>query len=143
MPAVDFDIEPVRNVKLRASYSHTITRADYGSLQGGLNIDSNPRIGGGTGSQGNPNLVPFKSKNIDLSAEWYYGPESYISVGYFTKDVKNFIGTTQINTPHSTCATRAPVRVIDRRWRHWARPTICASAITSCAISPPRRRSRA
>ncbi|MGJ3628367.1 TonB-dependent receptor domain-containing protein [Sphingomonas sp. MMS24-JH45] len=37
LPAVDFDIEPIRNVKLRASYSHTITRADYGSLQGGLN----------------------------------------------------------------------------------------------------------
>jgi TonB-dependent receptor len=99
LPAVDFDIEPVRNVKLRASYSHTITRADYGSLQGGLNIDSNPRIGGGTGSQGNPNLIPYKSKNIDLSAEWYYGPESYVSVGYFNKDVQNFIGTTQINTP--------------------------------------------
>ncbi|MCK8455206.1 MULTISPECIES: TonB-dependent receptor [Sphingomonas] len=99
LPAVDFDIEPLRNVKLRASYSHTITRADYGSLQGGLNIDSNPRIGGGTGSQGNPNLLPFKSKNIDLSAEWYYGPESYISVGYFNKDVKNFIGTNQLNTP--------------------------------------------
>ncbi|KQM67812.1 TonB-dependent receptor [Sphingomonas sp. Leaf17] len=99
LPAVDFDIEPVRNVKLRASYSHTITRADYNSLQGGLSIDSNPRIGGGTGSQGNPNLIPYKSKNIDLSAEWYYGRESYISVGYFNKDVKNFIGTTQINTP--------------------------------------------
>lgn len=99
LPAVDFDIEPLTNVKLRASYSHTITRADYGSLQGGLSIDSNPRIGGGTGSQGNPNLLPYKSKNIDVSAEWYYGRESYISIGYFNKDVKNFIGTNQLNTP--------------------------------------------
>ncbi|WP_445190803.1 TonB-dependent receptor [Sphingomonas sp. Tas61C01] len=98
LPAVDFDIEPLANVKLRASYSHTITRADYGSLQGGLSIDSNPRIGGGTGSQGNPNLLPYKSKNIDVSAEWYYGRESYISIGYFNKDVKNFIGTNQLNT---------------------------------------------
>ena len=98
LPAVDFDIEPVRNVKLRASYSHTITRADYASLQGGRTLDSNPRIGGGTGSQGNPNLLPYKSKNIDFSAEWYYGRESYISIGYFHKDVQNFIGTNQINT---------------------------------------------
>ena len=98
LPAIDFDIEPLNGVKLRASYSHTITRADYGSLQGGRTIDSNPRIGGGTGSQGNPGLIPFKSKNIDLSAEWYYGRESYISVGYFHKDVSNFIGSTQINT---------------------------------------------
>lgn len=97
LPAVDFDIEPLRNVKLRASYSHTITRADYNSLQGGLTIASNPRIGGGTGSLGNPNLIPYKSKNLDFSAEWYYGPSSYISVGYFNKDVSNFIGTTQVN----------------------------------------------
>ncbi|MGP7796976.1 TonB-dependent receptor [Sphingomonas sp. CLY1604] len=99
LPAFDFDIEPVRNVKLRASYSHTITRADYGSLQGGLELDSNPRIGGGTGRNGNAGLVPYKSKNIDFSAEWYYSNESYISVGYFNKDVSNFIGTTQVNTP--------------------------------------------
>ena len=99
LPAVDFDVEPIRNVKLRASYSHSITRADYGNLQGGRTIDSNPRIGGGTGSQGNPGLIPFKSENIDFSAEWYYNNESYMSVGYFNKDVKNFIGTTQINTP--------------------------------------------
>ncbi|MDF2604677.1 TonB-dependent receptor [Sphingomonas sp.] len=97
LPSIDFDMEPIRNVKLRASYSHTITRADYGSLQGGLELASNPRIGGGTGTIGNPNLVPFKSKNIDLSAEWYYGQESYISVGYFNKDVQNYIGTTQLD----------------------------------------------
>lgn len=99
LPAIDFDIEPIDNVKLRASYSHTITRADYASLQGGLTIDSNPRIGGGTGAQGNPGLIPFKSKNIDVSAEWYYTPESYVSVGYFHKDVENFIGSQQFDTP--------------------------------------------
>ncbi len=97
LPAIDFDMEPIDNVKLRASYSHTITRADYGSLQGGLELASNPRIGGGTGTNGNPNLIPYKSKNIDLSAEWYYDRESYISVGWFKKNVENYIGTTQIN----------------------------------------------
>lgn len=99
LPAIDFDIQPIDNVKLRASWSHTITRADYGSLQGGRTIDSNPRIGGGTGSQGNPGLIPYKSRNIDFSAEWYYGRTSYVSVGYFNKKVKNFIGTTQVDTP--------------------------------------------
>ncbi|RZM12358.1 MAG: TonB-dependent receptor [Sphingomonas sp.] len=100
LPSVDFDVEPVRNVKLRASYSHTITRADYGSLQGGLTVDLLFRAGGnGTGSSGNPNLIPFKSKNIDLSAEWYYSPVSYMSVGYFHKDVSNYIGQTQVRQP--------------------------------------------
>ncbi|MBI0476443.1 TonB-dependent receptor [Sphingomonas sp. MA1305] len=98
LPSVDVDITPIDNVKLRASYSHTITRADYGSLQGGRRLDTLFRVGGGTGSVGNPNLIPYKSKNIDLSAEWYYGRENYISVGYFHKDVSNYIGSTQINT---------------------------------------------
>ncbi|RSU45789.1 TonB-dependent receptor [Sphingomonas sp. S-NIH.Pt15_0812] len=98
LPSVDFDFQPLENVKLRASYSHTITRADYGSLQGGRRIDTLFRVGGGFGSVGNPNLVPFKSKNIDLSAEWYYTSDSYFSVGYFHKDVSNYIGRTQVNT---------------------------------------------
>jgi hypothetical protein len=34
--------QPIENVKLRASYSHTITRADYASLQGGRTLDTQP-----------------------------------------------------------------------------------------------------
>lgn len=101
LPSVDFDIEPIENVKLRASYSHTVTRADYGSLQGGRELASNPGIGGGTGTLGNPGLVPYKSRNIDFSAEWYYSPGSYVSVGYFNKDVTNFISNNLVNTSFS------------------------------------------
>lgn len=100
LPAIDFDMEPIRNVKLRASYSHTITRADYASLAGGLAVNSPARPdGGGTGASGNPGLLPYLSKNIDLSAEWYYGPSSYLSVGYFHKRVSNFIGNITTQEP--------------------------------------------
>lgn len=98
LPAVDFDFQPIRNVKLRASYSHTIARADYNSLQGGQTVDQLFRIANGTGSQGNPGLLPYKSKNIDLSAEWYYTPTSYLSIAYFHKRVSNFIGTNRIDS---------------------------------------------
>ncbi len=97
LPAIDFDMAPIKNVKLRASYSVTITRPDYNSLQGGLTLASPIRIGGSTASNGNAGLLPFKSDNVDLSAEWYYAPTSYISVGYFHKVVKNFIAQTQVN----------------------------------------------
>ncbi|MCA1197942.1 TonB-dependent receptor [Sphingomonas sp. R647] len=96
LPAIDFDIEPIDNVKLRASYSHTITRADYASLQGGLTLNRQFGITGGGGLQGNPNLVPFLSKNIDFSAEWYYAPASYVSAGYFRKKVSNFINSQEV-----------------------------------------------
>lgn len=97
LPAIDFDIEPMDNVKLRASYSHTITRPDYASMQGGRTIDSNFRIGGGTGNQGNPGLLPYKSKNLDLSAEWYYNRDSYVSVGFFHKWVSNFLSSDRVD----------------------------------------------
>jgi TonB-dependent receptor len=98
LPSIDFDISPLHNVKLRASYSHTITRASYDLMQGGRTLDGLFRVGGGTGAQGNPGLIPYKSKNIDLSAEWYYGRDSYVSVGYFRKSVANFIATTRFDT---------------------------------------------
>jgi TonB-dependent receptor len=76
-------------------------------MQGGLTLDNLFRVGGGTGRQGNPNLLPYKSKNIDLSAEWYYGRDSYLSVGYFHKDVSNFISTTRVD--QTAFGLRTPV----------------------------------
>src|SRR5690606_29515642 len=36
---------------------------------------------------------PMESQNIDVSAEWYYNDSSYVSLGYFRKDVDGFIGS--------------------------------------------------
>lgn len=97
LPAVDFSLEPFDDVVLRASYSHTITRPDYTSMQGGLTVNQPLRpLGGSTASSGNPGLLPYKSKNIDLSAEWYYDSASYVSVGFFSKNVSNFIASAPI-----------------------------------------------
>ena len=80
---------------LRASVSETITRPNYNDIKGGLSPNStqffpNTRP---QASSGNPGLVPIQSLNIDLSFEWYYSDNSYLSLGYFKKDVDNFIGT--------------------------------------------------
>ena len=95
LPNLDFDIEPWEDVVLRASFSETITRPNYNDIKGGLSPDGtqyfpNTRP---SASVGNPGLVPIQSFNIDLSFEWYYKDSSYLSVGYFKKDVENFIGT--------------------------------------------------
>lgn len=100
LPAVDFDLAVSSDVKLRASYSNTITRPDYASMQGGITVGQPLRPGGGsTAGSGNPGLLPYKSKNIDLSAEWYYGKDSYVSVGFFHKKVSNFIANTTVQGP--------------------------------------------
>ena len=95
LPNFDFDIEPWEDIVLRLSWSETITRPNYNDIKGGLQPNStqffpNTRP---QASSGNPGLVPIQSENLDLSFEWYYAEGSYFSVGYFEKDVKNFIGT--------------------------------------------------
>jgi TonB-dependent receptor len=94
LPNFDFSIEPWTDIVLRASYSETITRPSYNDIKGGL-IPNGTQFFPNTrpsASAGNPGLVPLQSQNLDLSFEWYYAPGSYLSVGYFDKDVENFIG---------------------------------------------------
>jgi len=95
LPSFDFDIEPWENIVLRASVSETITRPNYNDIKGGLQPNSTQFFANTRpqASAGNPGLVPIQSFNIDLSFEWYYAPGSYFSLGYFDKDVENFIGT--------------------------------------------------
>ena len=95
LPSLDFDIEIVDDVILRASFSETVTRPGYGNLQAGIKPKTSQFYPGTppVAISGNADLEPIQSTNIDLSAEWYYGEGSYLSVGYFDKDVDKFIGT--------------------------------------------------
>ncbi len=108
LPSLDFDIDLRSDLKARASYGETIGRPGWGDIQGGQTLNALARVDGGTGQQGNPALKPLKSKNIDLSLEWYYAKGSYAAVGYFRKNINNYIGVTQIDaTPFNL---RTPVK---------------------------------
>jgi TonB-dependent receptor len=92
LPNLDLKLNITEDLVARLSYSETITRPAYTDIQGGLTIDQLLRVSGGNGNRGNPALLPFESENIDLSLEYYFGDADYASVGYFKKDVSNFIG---------------------------------------------------
>jgi len=92
LPNLDLKFELTDNLVARASYSETITRPSYLDIQGGVTINTQIRISGGNATGGNPNLQPLEAQNIDLSLEYYTGDSDYMSIGYFTKDVANFIG---------------------------------------------------
>ncbi|MEN0035883.1 MAG: TonB-dependent receptor [Cellvibrio sp.] len=92
LPNLDFDISLTDDIKARASISKTIARADFADLRGGYKWNAAPRSSEVTASSGNPNLKPMESTNFDISAEWYYADSSYVSLGYFKKDVADFIG---------------------------------------------------
>lgn len=101
LPSIDFKADLREDLILRASYGHTIGRPGWQDIQGGQTLNQQGSVSGGTGQQGNPNLEPLLSKNFDVSFEWYYGEGSFLSAGYFRKNIDNYIGTTEvIDTPY-------------------------------------------
>jgi TonB-dependent receptor len=93
---LDFDLRP--DMKLRASAGSTIGRPRYDQLQGGLTLGTIGNVfTGGTASVGNPALKPVKSKNLDLSWEWYYDQQSVLSLAGFHKKMDNYAGQTVVS----------------------------------------------
>ena len=96
LPNLDFQVDVTDNIVARASYSKTIGRVAYNNLFASTTADAPNRpsaLGGQlTGESQNPALLPLESDNFDVSVEWYYGDANYVSVGYFDKRVKNFVG---------------------------------------------------
>ncbi|WP_188150869.1 TonB-dependent receptor [Teredinibacter waterburyi] len=95
LPSLDIDLSPSDDVKIRMSYSKTMGRASYGELRSDVAIND---VYSKTANGGNPDLEPMKSTNLDLSVEYYYSNDSYISIGYFGKNVSNYIGSAVISS---------------------------------------------
>lgn len=98
LPMLDIKVDVTDDVVARFSWGKTIARAPLGNLAGGRSLSGSPKPGSRTGGQGNPSLLPFTSTNLDLSLEYYYAEGSYAAIGYFKKDVDNFIKTTITQT---------------------------------------------
>ncbi len=99
LPQVDFQVELKPNLIARLSYSKTNARPNYNNLYTATTVGGPPRPtnnGGIPGaSVGNARLKPIESDNFDASLEWYFKPDSYVSVAFFDKRVHNFIGNGQ------------------------------------------------
>lgn len=94
LPSLDINIELTDDLLARFSYSRTVTRNNLSAMRGTTSMNDKPKIGARTGYRGNPSLLPYTADNIDLSLEYYYDEGSYVSAGYFSKNVDNFLVTT-------------------------------------------------
>ncbi len=92
LPAVDFQLEPTDNLVTRLSYGKSIARPDLNALRP-ITTVSDYRPGTSTASSGNPDLNPYIADNIDLSFEYYYDDGSYAALGFFYKEVNDYIAT--------------------------------------------------
>jgi TonB-dependent receptor len=91
LPSLDVALEVTDDVVSRLSFSQSISRPTLGSMIGTVSVTDRPKPGARTGTEGNPDLLPFTANNFDLSTEWYYAEGSYLSAGLFVKQVDNFI----------------------------------------------------
>ncbi len=102
LPSLDMAMNVTDDLIGRMSFSVTNARPQYSSMYAtiGVNAPGDASYNGGiySASSGNPALKPLVSENFDVSAEWYYGKNSYVSLGYYRKAVQNFVGNGTTNT---------------------------------------------
>lgn len=100
LPSANLSVELRDNLIARVSAAETIARPGIGSLSpgGSVSVQGANR----SYSSGNPFLDPTKSKNLDLSLEWYPQAGSILAMGVFYKDIDTFVQTLRREAVYST-----------------------------------------
>jgi iron complex outermembrane receptor protein len=94
LPSFNGRIKFSEGLYLRAAFSQTISRPNFGSLSPSLTLNANPvNPNLNSGSQGNPDLQPIRADNYDLSLEYYFNESDLIYVAAFQKNVEGFIAS--------------------------------------------------
>ncbi len=102
LPNLHLRFEPREDVVLRAAYTRTLGRPQYPQLRPGGALtfaEISTGVFEGELSEGNVDLKPYTSDNLDLSAEWYFARGGLLSAGAFWKKIENPIfGFSQTET---------------------------------------------
>ncbi len=88
---LSYDVRP--NLVGRASFSTGFSRPGLGSLYPVTTVVYDSSGSDGSVTQNDPGLKPQRAKNYDLSVEWYYEPAGLLSIGFFRKDITDFIAS--------------------------------------------------
>jgi iron complex outermembrane recepter protein len=128
LPNLDLNLAVTENLHIRFDASRTMTRPPLADLK--ANVSYSGRIGATSASSGNPEEMPYTSDNIDLSAEWYYSDNSYLSAGTFLKVVNNFVvsNTSTITLNGSDPNVNNGIAVIDSYTGTYATFTLTSKA---------------
>jgi TonB-dependent receptor len=130
LPAMNVVLGVARDFQVRLAAAKNINRPALTSMK----MTGTVQLGtaGYTVSNGNPTLKPYKSTDLDLAAEWYFGTIGMLSAGVFHKDIKDLIGTqTLLNVPYSVTGLStdlAPGLTPDSNVVQFTRPVNLAKA---------------
>jgi iron complex outermembrane receptor protein len=96
-PSLHFTYKIRPNVLGRLSYSTSMARPNMTDLYPVTSISYSGDVP--TVTQNNTGLRPQFSKNFDASVEWYFEPAGVFSIGWFHKDITDFIARTTTIIP--------------------------------------------
>lgn len=106
LPSLNASYELMPDMLLRFGYSDVMARPLLANLAPSITAISVPTTSGatsgGTLTIGNPQLSPFRSKNYDVSWEWYFNKGGLFTVALFKKDISNVPQTLVSDAPLSS-----------------------------------------
>ena len=87
LPSLNLALGVTDELILRASAAKVMSRPALGTLNPGVTV--NVSGANRTANRGNPDIDPTRANAYDVSAEWYFAPESLLSVAFFYKDIES------------------------------------------------------
>jgi TonB-dependent receptor len=94
LPSLNIAYDLTDDVITRFSVSKAMTRPNPADIQPFTNISTS-----GVVSQGNPNLDPYLSDQIDGGIEWYFSEGAVLGGNLFYKEITGFVTRTNVPQP--------------------------------------------
>jgi len=110
LPSLNMVLEPADNFLLRFSAAEVMSRPNLPDLVPGISA-SKPGTAALAVSGGNALLRPFRSKDADMSFEWYYSKGALFSIAFFYKHIDTLIASQNTNTPFTGNPFNIPLSI--------------------------------
>jgi TonB-dependent receptor len=97
LPSANISVSATDDIVVRAAVARVMARPNLNFLSpgGAFSISGGNR----TFTRGNPDIGPTRAWTYDLGVEWYFAPESAITVALFYKDISSFVANTTQQIP--------------------------------------------
>ncbi len=100
LPSLNVNFELAEDHILRAGVSKTMTRPRMDDMRPNNFVNfnfnwanvvaANPESGPWSATAGNARLKPLEAQQVDLSYEWYFSDDGFVSAAWFYKDLTNW-----------------------------------------------------
>ena len=91
LPMVNGRLKLQDNLLFRFSWTKTMSRPGYGSVNPAVSVTSPGPTIQGSGSGGNPDLAPIQSTNYDIALEYYPSKSNRATVAGFYRSIDGYI----------------------------------------------------